>query len=131
MKNVKVEDKEYQGIEVNNKAEARLFQFEPTPPISTYILNLCAGQFEKVENAKKDAAVPMSIYMRKSKAANIDCQALFGVIESGMRFYEDFTGVKYPFCKYDHIFCPEFRISAMENVGAVTFTDRILVPKEE
>lgn len=29
------------------------------------------------------------------------------------------------------IYCPEFRITAMENVGATTFTDRVLLPKDE
>lgn len=37
----------------------------------------------------------------------------------------------FPFSKYDVIYCPEFRIGAMENVGAVTFTDRALLPKDE
>jgi len=36
-----------------------------------------------------------------------------------------------PFSKYDVIYCPEFRITAMENVGAVTFTDRVLVSPDE
>ena len=33
--------------------------------------------------------------------------------------------------KYDITFCPEFRIGAMENVGNITFTDRILIPKND
>lgn len=48
-----------------------------------------------------------------------------------MIFYKDLFGVPFPFEKYDHIFCPEFRISAMENVGAITFTDNFLVPKDQ
>jgi len=28
-----------------------------------------------------------------------------------------------PWSKYDQIFCPEFNTGAMENIGAVTFTD--------
>ncbi len=37
----------------------------------------------------------------------------------------------FPFTKYDVIYCPEFRITAMENVGAITFTDSILMPADE
>jgi aminopeptidase N len=91
---------------------------------------MCAGQFEVIENQDHTAPVPMKIYLRNSKKDCIDADELFRVIKVGMRFYEEYTGVKYPFEKYDHIFCPEFRIGAMENVGAVTFTDRFLMPKD-
>ena len=61
---------------------------------------------------------------------NIDAEELFRVIKFGIKFYEDYTRIKFPFEKYDQIFCPEFRIGAMENVGAVTFTDNFLQPKD-
>jgi len=47
-----------------------------------------------------------------------------------MNFYGELFGTAFPFEKYDHIFCPEFRINAMENVGAITFTDNFLLPKD-
>lgn len=47
-----------------------------------------------------------------------------------MKFYESFFGHKYQFSKYDHIFCPEYNVGAMENPGAVTMND-IFVYKEE
>jgi aminopeptidase N len=40
-----------------------------------------------------------------------------------MKFYEKFFGYDYPFSKYDQIFCPEYNVGAMENVGCVTFND--------
>ena len=70
--------------------------------------------------------VPMRIYFRASKIENINCEELFKLVRDGLRFYEDFIGVKYPWQKYDQIFCPGFRIGAMENVGAITFTDNYL-----
>lgn len=69
----------------------------------------------------------MKIFLRDSKLDCLDAPELFRVINEGIKFYEDFTGCKFPFAKYDHIFCPEFRIGAMENVGAITFNDRFLV----
>ena len=72
----------------------------------------------------------MKIYLRNSKKDNIDPNELFRVVKEGMRFYEEFTGVAYPWQKYDQIFCPEFRIGAMENVGAITFADDLLRPRD-
>lgn len=51
-------------------------------------------------------------------------------MNEGIKFYEGYTGVNFPWKKYDQIFCPEFRIGAMENVGAITFTDSLLQPKD-
>mmetsp|Transcript_16874 Transcript_16874/g.25964 ORF Transcript_16874/g.25964 Transcript_16874/m.25964 type:complete len:203 (+) Transcript_16874:518-1126(+) len=51
--------------------------------------------------------------------------------EQTLLFFEDFFQVPFPFAKYDTVFCPEFRISGMENVGLVNMTDRHFKPKQE
>jgi aminopeptidase N len=48
-----------------------------------------------------------------------------------MIFYSSLFDCLFPFNKYDVIYCPEFRITAMENVGAVKFTDRVFIPLDE
>jgi aminopeptidase N len=73
----------------------------------------------------------MRIFSRKSKIDFLDGQEVFRVVADGIGFYEKLFGYNFPFDKYDIIYCPEFRITAMENVGAVTFTDRWLKPKNE
>lgn len=78
-----------------------LHTFEQCPPISTYIYNLCAGQYSVIENTDASAPVPMKIFLRESKKDDIDSTELFRVISSGIRFYEEYTGVKYPWGKYD------------------------------
>jgi len=107
-----------------------LWDFEESPPISSYIYALCAGEYKQINNTDKDAPTPMRIFARKSKLDFVD-DKVFGVIKTGIAFYEDLFARKFPFAKYDLIFCPEFRISAMENVGAITFSDRYLMPKDE
>mmetsp|Transcript_1239 Transcript_1239/g.1434 ORF Transcript_1239/g.1434 Transcript_1239/m.1434 type:complete len:274 (-) Transcript_1239:1266-2087(-) len=106
-----------------------LHTFEACPPISTYIYNMCAGQYEVIESPVQDFKVPMRIFLRKSKLECIDAPEAFRVVREGIKFYEQFTSTPYPFAKYDQIFCPEFRIGAMENVGAITFADVLLPPK--
>ena len=68
----------------------------------------------------------MKIFCRKSKAPYVDAPEIFRVISEGIRFYETLFGCAFPFKKYDVIYCPEFRIGAMENVGAITFSDRFI-----
>lgn len=73
----------------------------------------------------------MRIFVRDSKRANVDADLVFRVLTQGMNYYSELFECKMPFDKYDVIYCPEFRITAMENVGAVTFTDRVLVSPNE
>lgn len=53
----------------------------------------------------------------------VDPEMFFLLTKSGMDYYADFFGVKYPFSKYDQLFVPEFNSGAMENVGCVTFNE--------
>ena len=45
---------------------------------------------------------------------------------NGLKFYEQYFDIKYPFGKYDQIFVPEFAMGAMENAGAITFNEAYL-----
>ena len=108
-----------------------LWDFETTPKISSYIYNLCAGDFDVIVNERADKPTPMRIFVRNSKKDYVDADMTFRVITEGMDFYRDLFDQVFPFDKYDIIFCPEFRINAMENVGAITFSDHHLVPLNE
>ena len=70
--------------EKDGAQEYWVHNFEQCPPISSYIYNMCAGQFEVIENENKNAVVPMKIYLRDSKKDNIDGQELFRVINEGI-----------------------------------------------
>lgn len=73
----------------------------------------------------------MRIFVRSSKKDYVDADLVFRVISRGIEFYSKMFACPFPFDKYDIIYCPEFRITAMENVGAITFTDRVLLPADE
>lgn len=114
-----------------NLNACKLWDFDPTPKISTYIYNLCAGDFDVIVNERADKPTPMRIFVRNSKKDYVDADMTFRVITEGMEYYKDLFDQAFPFDKYDVIFCPEFRINAMENVGAITFSDHHLVPRAE
>jgi aminopeptidase N len=104
------------------------WKFKPTPRISTYITALIAGPYYSVSDTyvgKK--SVPLGIYCRKSLAQHLDPEDIFLITKQGFAYFEDVFGLEYPFEKYDQIAVVDFNWGAMENAGAVTFLERLLV----
>ena len=102
------------------------WSFEPTPRISSYITALVAGPYEQVfsELTSSDGrTIPLGVYARKSLWQYLDADYVFEKTRQGFAYFEDKFGVPYPFAKYDQLFVPEFNAGAMENAGAVTFTE--------
>ncbi|HWM34232.1 MAG TPA: aminopeptidase N [Pseudolysinimonas sp.] len=100
--------------------------FEPTPRISSYITALIAGPYQSVRSeltSSNGRVVPLGIYVRKSLAAHLDAEYIFDITRKGFAYFEEKFGYPYPFAKYDQLFVPEFNAGAMENAGAVTFTE--------
>lgn len=54
----------------------------------------------------------------------------FDITKTTIAFYEKNFGQRFPFSKVDHIFCPDYKYGAMENVGCITYTDAIMCRKE-
>jgi aminopeptidase N len=108
--------------------EKTQWRFKPTPRISTYITALIAGPYYSVSDTyvgKK--SVPLGIYCRKSLAEHLDPEDIFLITKQGFAYFENVFGLEYPFEKYDQIAVVDFNWGAMENAGAVTFLERLLV----
>ncbi|KQR38475.1 aminopeptidase N [Microbacterium sp. Leaf159] len=100
--------------------------FEPTPRISSYITALVAGPYESTFSELTSASgrvIPLGVYGRKSLWQHLDADYIFDKTREGFAYYESKFDVPYPFAKYDQLFVPEFNAGAMENAGAVTFTE--------
>lgn len=103
-----------------------VWQFEATPRISSYITALVAGPYVEVNDSLTSASgkkIPLGVFCRKSLFEFMDAEYIFDKTKQGFEFFEAQFGVPYPFEKYDQLFVPEFNAGAMENAGAVTFTE--------
>ena len=106
--------------------ESATWSFEPTPRISSYITALVAGPYivERSELTSADGRViPLGVFSRASLSQYMDADYIFEKTRQGFEFYEKHYDFPYPFAKYDQLFVPEFNAGAMENAGAVTFTE--------
>ncbi|TAM70209.1 MAG: aminopeptidase N [Microbacteriaceae bacterium] len=106
--------------------ESKTWTFAPSPVISSYITALIAGPYVSVHSeltSRDGRTIPLGVFARASLAQYLDADYIFEKTRQGFAFYEEGFDYAYPFEKYDQLFVPEFNAGAMENAGAITFTE--------
>jgi tricorn protease interacting factor F2/3 len=96
--------------------------FETTPTMSTYLVFFGVGEFEFTRDPKDPR-------VRVATLPGMKPYATFG-LEFGRKslaFSEDYYGIPYPLSKMDLIAIPDFAFGAMENWGAITFRENLLL----
>ena len=103
-----------------------VWNFAPTPRISSYITAIIAGPYVETRSSLTSSdgrEIPLGVFSRASLSQFMDAEYIFEKTRQGFEFYEKAFDQPYPFEKYDQLFVPEFNAGAMENAGAVTFTE--------
>ncbi len=100
----------------------RRVTFNPTPKMSTYLLFFGVGPFEIHEDTidRRVRAVCLP-GMGDQTALGRE----FG--RKALAYGEDFYAIDYPLTKMDLIAVPDFAFGAMENWGAITFRENLLL----
>ena len=111
-----------ESIVDNKQTNNRRWVFPTSPKISSYVFALHAGPYHMWEDTAGD--IPLRLFVRQSLAKYIQTQDWFKPTKQSFAFFNEYFSLKYPFYKYDQIIVPDFNAGAMENVGAVTFSER-------
>ncbi|GBF51391.1 aminopeptidase N [Leptospira ryugenii] len=98
--------------------------FSKSKKISPYVFSLHAGPYTVWED--KYEQIPLRLFIRKSLARYVDPKLWFQYTKDGFGFFPTYFDFPYPFEKYDQVIVPEFNFGAMENVAAVTFSERFV-----
>ncbi|MGI8336108.1 aminopeptidase N [Actinomadura scrupuli] len=111
------------GNGAGGQREPGRWEFDPTPPISSYLAAVVGGPLHSVR-AEHDG-IPLGLHCTRSLAAHLDADAgeILGITRRGLDRYHELFEERYPFGKYDQAFVPELNFGAMENPGCVTFRD--------
>ena len=114
--NMNIISKKKQGSKIISK-------FAKTPMMSTYLIYLGVGEFEYLTS--KIGKTQIRIVTTKGKKSQGKYSLELG--KKLLRSYENYFGIKYPLPKLDLIAVPDFAAGAMENWGAITFRETILL----
>src|SRR5262245_27176939 len=109
-------------VVVDREDSGRLWVFQDTPRLSTYVVVVNAGPFHELREQRGNHS--LGLYCRQSLRPFLerDAEELFRVTEQGLAVFEERFAQPFPQERYDQVFVPDFG-GAMENWGCVTWTD--------
>ena len=111
----------------SQEKEIKTIQFETTPKMPTYLFYLGVGKFESIEDNYNNVKIRVITTPGKSQRGKFALEHTKKYLE----YFEKYSEIPYPLKKIDLIAVPDFSAGAMENWGAITFRELILLIDEE
>jgi aminopeptidase N len=95
--------------------------FAETPPLPTYLFAFAAGKFS-VETGER-AGRTFRMFHRETDAAKVarNRDAIFDLQAASLAWLERYTGIPYPWGKFDFLLVPSFQFGGMEHAGAIFY----------
>jgi len=95
--------------------------FAETQPLPTYLFSFAAGKFQ-IESATRNGR-QLRMFHRETDAAKVarNRGAVFDLHASALAWLEHYTGIPYPFGKFDFVLIPSFQFGGMEHAGAILY----------
>ena len=107
--------------DIQQQGNTNIWHFPISPKLSTYNFSMHAGPYKVWQD--NSGRYPLRLFARQSVASQIEPQAWFKYTHDGLKFFNNYFGIPYPFKKYDQILVPNFLYGAMENAAAITFAE--------
>jgi alanyl aminopeptidase len=108
---------------ITEKDGKRTVTFKPTRPLPSYLLAVATGPLELVSVPGTSIATRIATTQGQSRLAGTAAAVTPAILKALERYFAS----RYPYDKLDLIAVPEYWYGAMENPGAITFVDRVLL----
>ena len=102
-------------------ADSSLLHFRPSDRISTYLFSFVAGKFTATERTVDGR--PMHFFYRETDNSKLrlSLDSIFRIEGEALAFMREYTGIGYPFQKFDFVAIPDFQFGGMEHAGAIQY----------
>jgi len=102
-------------------SDYKLYEFEETKPLSTYLFAFTVGRFSYVERYVGNRWI--GIYHRETDTAKINASipVIVKEVSHALDWMEHYTGIRYPFDVYNVVAIPAFQYGGMEHPGATYY----------
>jgi aminopeptidase N len=105
------------------QGETIRWHFAPTPPMASYLVSVSVGQFDALEDSVD--GVPVRILTGKGKRE--EARYAMEVTKQVLPFYREYFGVPFTLPKLDQLAIPGGRWGAMEDWGAISYVESLLL----
>jgi aminopeptidase N len=104
--------------------------FAETEPLSTYLFAFAAGELV-VEQAERNGRTFRMLHRETdAEKLRINRDAIYDLHAAALDWLERYTGIPYPFGKFDFLLVPAFQFGGMEHPGAVFYNAASLLLDE-
>ncbi len=99
------------------------YRFNRTPVMSTYLLYLGVGDFEFLQSKSGKTLVRIVTTCGKKQQGKMSLE----FTKQFLSYFQNYFKIPYPLPRLDMIAIPDFAAGAMENWGAITFRETVLL----
>jgi aminopeptidase N len=105
----------------NDASGPRTYRFAETRPIPSYLFSFAAGRFQ-IDEAERDGR-RLRMFHRETDPARLarNREQIFDLHGRALAWLEEYTGIAYPFDKFDFVLVPAFQYGGMEHPGAILY----------
>lgn len=105
-----------------DRRDGNRYVFKETQPLPTYLFSYIAGQFDRRTGVRGPRQYT-AYYRDSNEKRDKQIDQAFDIIDYSIEWLEDYTGIEYPFEKYDFVVLPGYQFGGMEHPGIVQYKD--------
>ncbi|NOT74454.1 MAG: peptidase M1 [Cyclobacteriaceae bacterium] len=111
-------------LSIDSSTNKKRYSFSNTLATSTYQFAFTAGKFFRAY----DPEANMTIYYRETDTAKVsrNLPQIFEMHREAIAWLKDYTGIDYPYEKFDFALMPAFQFGGMEHPGSIFYRERSL-----
>ncbi|SMB98274.1 Peptidase M1 membrane alanine aminopeptidase [Hymenobacter roseosalivarius DSM 11622] len=102
-------------------ATNKTYRFAPSDTISTYLFSFAAGEFQRISRQEKGRVMHFLHRETDQSKLKLSLDPIFQIHSDALAFMQSYTGIPYPFQKFDFVALPDFQYGGMEHVGAIDY----------
>lgn len=113
------------ALNLNAEVSRKIVIFKTTPKMSTYLLAICIGKFNKVSGTNQHGIEVATYGALNQPTESLEFSNQIAM--ESLDFYDQLFEAPYPLPKLDQVAIPDFDAGAMENWGLVTYRESCLL----
>ncbi|MEH6634041.1 MAG: M1 family aminopeptidase [Halioglobus sp.] len=115
---------------IDSVGTRRKYQFKRSDLISSYLFSFVAGKFQAVTRTRDGHSMTMLHRETDPQKLQRNLDDIFDLHWAALDWLENYTGIEYPYQKFDFALIPAFQYRGMEHVGAVQYRAATLLLDE-